>query len=185
MMNLILYNISKPKNIKSLLLAAGAFGCSTVFVVGMRKFNFGYEGDDGNSNNNSNENSTHHNACSRTQYDVPRQLHPLLRSGRLKIKIFENINQCVSHLRKINVHILGVEILEDAKDVEEDDNPFPSDGEVALMMGNEGSGMSEKQMEICDSFVRITQYGVGTASLNVNVAANIILHRHQMWAAQK
>ena len=45
------------------------------------------------------------------------------------------------------------------------------------MMGNEGSGMNEKQLAVCDYFVRVSQYGGGTASLNVNVCANLIMHR--------
>lgn len=37
-------------------------------------------------------------------------------------------------------------------------------------------GLSEKECEICDFFVYIPQYGGGTASLNVTVAASIVLH---------
>ena len=37
-------------------------------------------------------------------------------------------------------------------------------------------------MRNCDSFVYIPQYGVGTASLNVAVAASIILHHYAVWA---
>lgn len=33
-----------------------------------------------------------------------------------------------------------------------------------------------KECEICDFFVYIPQYGGGTASLNVTVAASIVLH---------
>jgi tRNA G18 (ribose-2'-O)-methylase SpoU len=43
--------------------------------------------------------------------------------------------------------------------------------------------MSEKQKSVCDGFVYIPQYGAGTASLNVNVATGIILHRYASWAA--
>jgi hypothetical protein len=47
---------------------------------------------------------------------------------------------------------------------------------VALIMGNEGTGLSDKLMEKCRrNFVRIPQYGRGTASLNVYVAASIVL----------
>ena len=40
----------------------------------------------------------------------------------------------------------------------------------------QGTGLSAKECEICDFFVYIPQYGGGTASLNVTVAASIILH---------
>lgn len=49
--------------------------------------------------------------------------------------------------------------------------------DTAFMMGNEGQGMNEKQMAVCDGFVKISQYGGGTASLNVSVAASIVLQR--------
>ncbi|KAH7436574.1 hypothetical protein KP509_05G026400 [Ceratopteris richardii] len=45
-----------------------------------------------------------------------------------------------------------------------------------------GTGLSKKEMDICDSFVYIAQYGSGTASLNVTVAASIVLHHFAVWA---
>jgi tRNA G18 (ribose-2'-O)-methylase SpoU len=36
--------------------------------------------------------------------------------------------------------------------------------------------MSDHQKSYCDSFVYIPQYGVGTASFNVNVATCLVLH---------
>jgi len=48
---------------------------------------------------------------------------------------------------------------------------------TAFMMGNEGQGMTSKQMAICDGFVRIEQYGGGTASLNVSVSVGVVLQR--------
>lgn len=50
------------------------------------------------------------------------------------------------------------------------------------MLGNEGQGFNDRQMRVCDSFVYISQYGVGTASLNVAVAASIVLHHYAVWA---
>lgn len=46
----------------------------------------------------------------------------------------------------------------------------------------QGQGLNEKQMRLCDSFVYIPQHGAGTASLNVTVAASIILHHFALWA---
>ena len=37
-------------------------------------------------------------------------------------------------------------------------------------------------MQLCDTFVYIQQYGAGTASLNVSVAASIVLHHFALWA---
>ena len=43
--------------------------------------------------------------------------------------------------------------------------------------------MSAKQLSLCDGFVYIPQHGPGTASLNVTVAASIVLHHFAVWAA--
>lgn len=45
-----------------------------------------------------------------------------------------------------------------------------------LLIVMKGTGLSAKECEICDFFVYIPQYGCGTASLNVTVAASIVLH---------
>lgn len=47
---------------------------------------------------------------------------------------------------------------------------------------SQGQGLSEKQMRLCDGFVYIPQHGPGTASLNVTVAASIVLHHFAVWA---
>ncbi|CAN1300713.1 hypothetical protein LINPERPRIM_LOCUS24666 [Linum perenne] len=46
----------------------------------------------------------------------------------------------------------------------------------------QGTGLSAKECEICDFFVYIPQYGCGTVSLNVTVAASIVLHHFGVWA---
>lgn len=45
-----------------------------------------------------------------------------------------------------------------------------------LFLFLQGTGLSAKECEMCDFFVYIPQYGCGTASLNVTVAASIVLH---------
>ena len=52
------------------------------------------------------------------------------------------------------------------------------------MLGNEGQGLSPKQISLCDSFVYIPQHGCGTASLNVAVACSIVLHHFALWAGE-
>lgn len=46
----------------------------------------------------------------------------------------------------------------------------------------QGQGLNAKQLAACDSFLYIPQYGPGTASLNVAVAASIVLHSFALWA---
>ena len=171
-MHLIITNISKWANIRSLLLTAAAFGCHTVFVAGQRKFDFNPNGKD------------YPNA---------------LRNYSLKIIQFDKLQDCIQSIQsqqknnERKIRIIGVEIDESSIDVENDNDAFMDNNttnntgtttttDVAFMMGNEGQGMNAKQMSFCDGFVRISQYGGGTASLNVNVAASIVLHRFQIWS---
>ena len=46
----------------------------------------------------------------------------------------------------------------------------------------QGQGLNAKQLALCDAFVYIPQHGAGTASLNVAVAAAIVLHHFALWA---
>jgi len=175
---LIITNISKSNNIKSLLLAAYAYGTTTVFVVGQPKFNIDVI------------NYVNPNLSLKPRTDLPKQLLSPMKRGEFQVRRFNSLEECVVHIREIGgkenanrsrgVQILGVEIVEGAQDI--DSEPFDVDKDTAIMMGNEGSGMNRKQMKICDGFLRISQYGGGTASLNVNVAANIVMHRFNIWA---
>jgi tRNA G18 (ribose-2'-O)-methylase SpoU len=100
----------------------------------------------------------------------------------MKFKFFKNLVEARDWLKALpggGAHIFGVEITPEARSVC-DHTQFAR--RSAFMLGNEGSGMSEPQAAICDSFVYIPQIGTGTASLNVNVATAIILHHFAMWA---
>lgn len=180
---LIITNISKRQNVKNLLQLAAAYGCPAVFVVGMKKL-FEFDPD-----------------AERT--DVPTAMREGMRRGRMKVIKFDKLEECVEHIKSIpcyaissdgggserdnsddasttksTIPIIGVEIDDSSRNLEEE--PFASS--VAFMMGNEGSGMTAKQMSVCDGFIRISQYGGGTASLNVSVAAGIVLHRFFHWS---
>ena len=50
------------------------------------------------------------------------------------------------------------------------------------MLGNEGSGLNQNQIDVCDHFVYIPQYTTKTASLNVAIAGSIIFHHFGLWA---
>mmetsp|Transcript_7388 Transcript_7388/g.17204 ORF Transcript_7388/g.17204 Transcript_7388/m.17204 type:complete len:196 (-) Transcript_7388:488-1075(-) len=167
---LILTNISKRQNVRNLLQLSAAFGCPAVFVVGQPSFEFDPDADG---------------------TDVPSQLREGIRRGTMEIVRFDGLDECVAHVKSMDVErsggagddrrrgmpILGVEIDESSVNLESE--PFASS--TAFMMGNEGSGMSPKQMAACDGFVRISQYGGGTASLNVSVACGLVLHRFDLW----
>ncbi|KAG2425511.1 hypothetical protein HXX76_013720 [Chlamydomonas incerta] len=93
---------------------------------------------------------------------------------------FDTLAKCVQQLKEVEgCRVLGVEICEGAQPVHE--HPFT--GPTAFLLGNEGQGMTDRQMALCDGFVYIPQHGAGTASLNVAVAASIVLHHFAIWAA--
>ena len=180
---LIITNISKKPNVRSLLLLAAAFGCTKVFVAGQKKFDFSAPAEGSSST------------------DLPHQLRAMVRDGQMDIVRFDRLDECIAHIKSIGaeddddeigevgagtcnrqqrrrpIRVVGVEIDPSSQDVEGE----PFEGDTAFMMGNEGQGMNEKQMSLCDGFVKIAQYGGGTASLNVYVAASIVLHRFHHW----
>jgi tRNA G18 (ribose-2'-O)-methylase SpoU len=153
-MHLVITNISKRANVRRLLQTAAAMRCASVLVVGQRSFDFSPDGK-----------------------DLPPCLHQCVRAGILPIRRFPSWEDCVSHLKQNQIRLVGVEIHQDARPIE----AFFDDRHTAFLMGNEGDGLNAKQMKSCDAFVRIPQYGEGTASLNVYVAASIVLHRFHHW----
>eukprot|EP00201_Polytomella_parva_P016478 CAMPEP_0175061424 /NCGR_PEP_ID=MMETSP0052_2-20121109/13577_1 /TAXON_ID=51329 ORGANISM="Polytomella parva, Strain SAG 63-3" /NCGR_SAMPLE_ID=MMETSP0052_2 /ASSEMBLY_ACC=CAM_ASM_000194 /LENGTH=263 /DNA_ID=CAMNT_0016327277 /DNA_START=231 /DNA_END=1025 /DNA_ORIENTATION=+ len=95
------------------------------------------------------------------------------------LRHFDNLRNCCAALKEEHgCQIVGIEITPEAKPVQS--HPFT--GPTAFMLGNEGQGLSKAQLALCDSFVYIPQYGTGTASLNVAVAASIVLHQFAVWA---
>jgi tRNA G18 (ribose-2'-O)-methylase SpoU len=150
-LHLVICNICKATNVRSLLLSACAFGCHSVLVVGQNR-NFG---------------------------ELPAPVQHQVNQGRLILERFDKWKDCVEHLSSRKIRLIGVEI--DSTSVSLDEDYFqkqPLDSDTALIMGNEGEGIHLKQMKDCDAFVRIPQYGVGTASFNVTVACSLVLHRY-------
>ncbi|CAM9499816.1 unnamed protein product [Ectocarpus sp. 4 AP-2014] len=143
---LVIANISKRCNIRSLIAAAVAFRAE-ILIVGQPKFSV----------------ETH----------APRGLPPGITFTR-----FSDLPSCRDYVHSRGGTLIGVEIGGGARNIDEE--PFL--GTCAFMPGNEGSGMSEQQKACCDSFVYISQHGGGTASLNVTVAASIVLHRYAGWS---
>lgn len=90
---------------------------------------------------------------------------------------FLELDDAVAHLREEGCRILGVEVDASATPIEE----HPFEGPTAFLLGNEGSGLSPRQLRHCDGLVRIRQHG-HTASLNVHVAGAIVLHHFALWA---
>lgn len=87
--------------------------------------------------------------------------------------LFRKLAEAKQFLSERGVALIGIEIMDNA--VSLDDFIFPES--YALMPGNEGTGLNDKQKEVSDKFVYIPQYGTGTASLNVHVATTVVLYR--------
>lgn len=96
----------------------------------------------------------------------------------VKIEYFDSLEKCRAHCILHEIEILAVEIGSSAESVSK--SPFLRD--TAFFLGNEGQGLSEKELQYCDRSIYIPHYGNGTASLNVTVAASIIFHRFATWA---
>lgn len=99
-------------------------------------------------------------------------------TSHIRFRHFHSLSEARIYLKEKNCDICGVEITDDAVPV----NEHPFKRSTAFLLGNEGTGLSAKECEICDFFVYIPQYGCGTASLNVTVAASIVLHHFGAWA---
>lgn len=148
---LLLHHISKRQNVRTLLTSAAAFGAE-VLVVGQPGFD-----------------ETSH---------VPRRLAAAFAAVReggeepthppppLYRRFNGTLEECRDYLHAQDVQIWGVEIGEAAVNVEE--TPWErkeggggggGGGGVALLLGNEGSGMSARQARVCDGLVYISQYG--------------------------
>ncbi|CAL1397036.1 unnamed protein product [Linum trigynum] len=99
-------------------------------------------------------------------------------TSHVRFRHFHSLLEARQFLKEKDCDICGVEITEGALPV----NQHPFKKSTAFLMGNEGTGLSARECEICDFFVYIPQYGCGTASLNVTVAASIVLHNFGVWA---
>ncbi|KAL6607863.1 hypothetical protein ACP70R_040926 [Stipagrostis hirtigluma subsp. patula] len=99
-------------------------------------------------------------------------------TSHLRFRHFASLALARAYLKdERGCDICGVEITEDAMPV----TAHPFRRSTAFLFGNEGTGLSQKECEVCDFFVYIPQYGGGTASLNVTVAASIVLHHFGEW----
>lgn len=156
-MHLVITNIGKRANVRQLFQTAVAMGCASVLVVGQKSFDLDPEG-----------------------HDLPSCIKDHVRTGGLVIQRFGNWEDCVTFLKERHIRLVGVEIHENAQPIDS----FLDHVDTAFLVGNEGEGIHNKQLKSCDAFVRIPQYGVGTASLNVYVAASIVLHRFHHWQRQ-
>jgi 23S rRNA (guanosine2251-2'-O)-methyltransferase len=80
-----------------------------------------------------------------------------------------NICSEIERLKKLGLWIVCADL--DGQDI----NSFDFDMPLALVLGSEGAGVGRLIKEKCDFVVKIPTKG-SVASLNVSVAAGIIMH---------
>ena len=156
---LVIVNIQKLANVRALIMTAAAFGCHQVLLVGQDK--------------NSQKDSF---------------MKPL-ETAKIQWRRFAKWKECVDYLQEKSIFLIGVEIDETSQVLDEDyfekNNKSLRADDIAILMGNEGQGIHPKHLQECQALVRIPQYGVGTASLNVNVAASIVLYKFHQWKRRR
>lgn len=84
----------------------------------------------------------------------------------------EKTSDAISVLKGEGYRIFAVEQVE--KSVELQDFSFGSEEKLAIIFGNEVTGVDEELLSLCDGFVEIPQFGM-KHSLNISVAAGIVL----------
>lgn len=88
----------------------------------------------------------------------------------IPISMVTNLNQTISDLKKNGFWIVGTD-MDNSTDYREIDYS----GKIALVIGNEGSGISRMIHESCDFIAKIPMYGK-VNSLNASVAAGIMIY---------
>ena len=83
----------------------------------------------------------------------------------------QNINQIIKKLKDNNYWVIGLDMYGD-KEYEE----YDFYGNIALVIGSEGSGISKLTKSLCDQIYKISMKGK-TESLNVSVAGGIMMFK--------
>ena len=88
----------------------------------------------------------------------------------MKVSRVANLSSTIDYLKKNDFWVFGT-ALEDSVDYRSIDYS----GKIALVIGNEGAGISELVRKKCDFIAKIPMYGT-TNSLNASVASGIMIY---------
>ena len=88
----------------------------------------------------------------------------------MKVARVTNISESIEKLKKQGIWVCGTDINTDKYYYNQD-----LTGPLAIVIGNEGKGISKKVLEKCDFLVKIPMRGKVT-SLNASVSAGIIMY---------
>ena len=112
--------------------------------------------------------------CGYTPVPPHRDIHKtaLGATETVQWKYFRHVTDAISQLKKENYSIYAVEQTDDSILLQ---NFGPADDRpLALIFGNEVSGVSEDALSLCDGCIEIPQYGM-KHSLNISVSAGIVV----------
>jgi len=90
----------------------------------------------------------------------------------LKTHIYSDISKTILKLKSYGYHIYAAEVTKDATLL----NQVQVKDKWVLLMGHEGSGLSEEILDLCDEVISI-EMTEGVKSFNVGVAASLIMYR--------
>lgn len=90
----------------------------------------------------------------------------------LGFRIFEDTIECVKELKREKYRIIGTALTDKAIDIS---RSKLTESKIALVFGNEHSGLSDEFLEKCDEIVMIPMRGM-VQSLNISVSAGIFLY---------
>jgi 23S rRNA (guanosine2251-2'-O)-methyltransferase len=85
---------------------------------------------------------------------------------------FEKIEDAIHQLKKNNYAVYAIEQAEQS--IKLDKFQSPLNKKIAVVFGNEVTGVQDSVMQLCDGCIEIPQHGM-KHSLNVSVAAGIVL----------
>ena len=87
-------------------------------------------------------------------------------------KHFKNIGEAIADLRQLGYRIFAVE--QAMKSIQLQEVHFESNEKIAVIFGNEVTGVEQQTIENCDGCIEIPQLGM-KHSLNISVSAGIVL----------
>lgn len=154
----MLHNVSKPKNIGTIVRSCCAFNVQKVFLI-------------------SKDPEKKKNSKIMKDFGVKHGSQGT--SDKIDYEFFFSIQAARDYFKSKNIKIVGIEIGNNARSVY---SPNAFEGDTVFILGNEGEGMTQNLKDICDYFVYIPQYTNKTASLNVANAGSIIFSMFGHWA---
>jgi tRNA G18 (ribose-2'-O)-methylase SpoU len=161
----IIYKINKPTNIAQIVRSSIAFGVNEVILVREKECNASPL-----------RNKT--KKLVRIKWnEVSIEYLNSVWGSSIHFVGCSNLKDCQAYLKGDGYTIFGVEIGENSLDV----TTHPFSQRSAFLFGRE-TGLEAEAAQICDKTVFIPQYSRGIGSLNVCVAASILVYNFAVWA---